>query len=134
MEYVKEVRIFVEGIWNMAEATTDNGVIKGNWNELKFRDEVLNACNGWTHIIDSRPKENFSNSTKAIKQLEDIEKLCRVESFIMESERAITLNDGKISKILHSVMDDYTYGWYIEQENMFEQLKSINQFKVHILT
>ena len=51
MEYVKEVRVFVEGIWNMAEATTDNGVIKGNWNELKFRDEVLNACNGWTHIL-----------------------------------------------------------------------------------
>jgi len=30
-------------------------------------------------------------------------------------------------------MEDYTYGWYIYEENIIEQIKSINKFKIYIL-
>lgn len=52
MKPVKEVTIFTEGIWNMAKVLTDDGIIKGNWNDINFRTEVLNSSNGWTHFID----------------------------------------------------------------------------------
>ena len=36
-------------------------------------------------------------------------------------------------KGLHSVMDKYTYGWYIAEETLEEQLQSITKFEQYIL-
>jgi hypothetical protein len=60
MKPVKEVKIFTEGIWNMAEVITDDGMVKGNWNELNFRNEVLGANNGCTHFNDQRNDAYFN--------------------------------------------------------------------------
>jgi hypothetical protein len=70
---------------------------------------------------------------KVIKRIKDIEKLCKVEGFILENGRAITEEDRDILKLLEGVMTDYTYGWYIYEEPLFEQLRSINKFKDYIL-
>lgn len=70
---------------------------------------------------------------KVIKYIKDVEKLCKVENFILTNGRAITENDKEILYLAEDVMQDYTYGWYIWQENMFDQIKSINKFKVYIL-
>ena len=68
-----------------------------------------------------------------IKQIKDIEKLCKVENFILSNGRAIVEEDEEIIKAIEVIMDDYTYGWYIYEEDLFEQLKSINKFKLFIL-
>ena len=54
MKYVKKVKIYIDGIWNMADVITEDSIITGNWNELKFRNEVFEACNGWTLFNDTR--------------------------------------------------------------------------------
>jgi len=71
--------------------------------------------------------------TETLKKIKDIEKLCEVENFILANGRDITKQDKEILRIAESVMQDYTYGWYIYDENIIEQLKSINKFKVWIL-
>jgi len=71
--------------------------------------------------------------TEILKKFKDIEKLCKVENFILNNGRAITEQDKEILRIAESVMQDYNYGWYIYEENIIEQLKSINKFKVYIL-
>ena len=68
-----------------------------------------------------------------IKRIKDIEKLCKVENFILSNNSAITKQDKEILKIVESIMQYYNYGWYIYDENIIEQLKSINKFKVWIL-
>jgi len=68
-----------------------------------------------------------------LKKIKDIEKLCKVENFILNNDSAITRQDKEILRIAENVMQDYTYGWYIYEENIIEQLKSINQFKIYIL-
>ena len=68
-----------------------------------------------------------------LKKIKDIEKLCKVENFILSNDSAITKQDKEILKIAESVMQDYTYGWYIYDEDIIEQLKSINKFKIYIL-
>jgi len=72
---------------------------------------------------------NIENS----KQIKDIEKLCKVENFILTNGSAITKQDKEILSIAENVMQDYTYGWYIYDENVIEQLHSINKFKIYIL-
>ena len=37
-------------------------------------------------------------------------------------------------KGLYSVMDKYTYGWYIAEETLEEQLQSITKFEQYILS
>jgi len=68
-----------------------------------------------------------------IKRIKDIEKLCKVENFILSNNSAITKQDKEILKIAESIMQYYNYGWYIYEENIIEQLKSINKFKIYIL-
>jgi len=68
-----------------------------------------------------------------LKKIKDIEKLCKVENFILSNDSAITKQDKEILSIAESVMQDYTYGWYIYDEDIIEQLKSINKFKIYIL-
>jgi hypothetical protein len=72
-------------------------------------------------------------SEKIIKRLKDIEKLHKVESFILTNGRAIELEDKDMLDLLEGVMQDYNYGWYITDEDVFYQLKSINEFKIYIL-
>ena len=71
--------------------------------------------------------------TETLKKIKDIEKLCEVENFILANGRDITKQDKEILRIAESVMQDYTYGWYIYEENIIEQIKSINKFKIYIL-
>ena len=71
--------------------------------------------------------------TENLKKIKDIEKLCKVENFILTNGIAITEQDKEILRIAESVMQDYTYGWYIYEENIIEQIKSINKFKIYIL-
>ena len=68
-----------------------------------------------------------------LKKIKDIEKLCKVENFILTNGSAITKQNKEILSIAESVMQDYTYGWYIYDEDIIEQLKSINKFKIYIL-
>lgn len=70
---------------------------------------------------------------KIIKRLKDIEKLHKVESFILTNGRSIEETDTEMLNLLESMMQDYKYGWYISDEKLFEQLESINQFKIYIL-
>ena len=70
---------------------------------------------------------------KYSKQIKDVEKLCKVENFILNNGSAITEQDKEILKIAENVMQNYTYGWYIYEENIIEQLHSINKFKIYIL-
>ena len=42
-------------------------------------------------------------------------------------------DDDSRVKDLHSVMDKYTYGWYIATETLEEQLKSLTDFEQYIL-
>ena len=42
-------------------------------------------------------------------------------------------DEGRI-KGLESVMDKYTYGWYIATETLEEQLQSITRFEQYILS
>jgi hypothetical protein len=72
-------------------------------------------------------------SDKIIKRLKDIEKLHKVESFLLTEGRPIDNDDIEMLDLLGSVMDDYTYGWYITNDDYFEQLKNINEFKIYIL-
>ena len=71
--------------------------------------------------------------TGNLKKIKDIEKLCKVENYILTNGCAIAEQDEEILRIAESVMQDYTYGWYIYEENIIEQLRSINKFKVYIL-
>jgi hypothetical protein len=71
--------------------------------------------------------------TSAIKRLKDIEKLHKVESFLLTEGRPINNDDIEMLDLLGSIMDDYTYGWYITNDDYFEQLKNINEFKIYIL-
>jgi len=68
-----------------------------------------------------------------LKKIKDIEKLCKVENFILSNNSAITKQDKEILKIAESIMQYYNYGWYIYEENIIGQLKSINKFKNYIL-
>ena len=68
-----------------------------------------------------------------LKRIKDIEKLCKVENFILEIGRPINNDNKSALYTLEKLMQDYTYGWYILQEDLVEQLISINQFKVYIL-
>lgn len=70
---------------------------------------------------------------ETLKKIKDIEKLCKVEQFILSNGRSITEKDKDILYLAEDVMQDYTYGWYIYQEPLKEQLKSINKFKNYIL-
>ena len=65
--------------------------------------------------------------------IENVEKLCKVEDYILENEKALNKEDTYMIHLLETIMDYYTYGWYILEENMLKQLKSINQFKIYIL-
>jgi len=65
--------------------------------------------------------------------IENIKKLCQVENYILENEKALNKEDTYMFNLIETIMDYYTYGWYILEETMFEQLKSINQFKIYIL-
>jgi len=55
---------------------------------------------------------------KYSKQIKDVEKLCEVENFILNNGSAITEQDKEILKIAENVMQNYTYGWYIYEENI----------------
>jgi hypothetical protein len=68
-----------------------------------------------------------------LKKIKDVEKLCKVEAFILNNGRTITEKDKDILYLAEEVMQDYTYGWYIYEESLPEQLKSINKFKIYIL-
>lgn len=70
---------------------------------------------------------------EVIKRLKDVEKLCKVENFIISNGRPLTEQDKDMLYLIEDVMEDYTYGWYIYKEGFFNQLKSINEFKVYIL-
>lgn len=63
----------------------------------------------------------------------NVEKLCSVEKFIVDNRRAINEDDTEILEILESVMEFYTYGWYICQQDFIEQLKELAKFKMFIL-
>ena len=67
-----------------------------------------------------------------LKRIKDIEKLCKVENFILEIGRPINNDNKSALYTLEKLMQDYTYGWYILQEDLVEQLISINQFKIYI--
>ena len=55
VEYYTHIRIYTEGIFNMAEATnTKNETVKGNWNNMSFRNDILMYTNGYTIFIDER--------------------------------------------------------------------------------
>lgn len=57
INYITEVIIYADGIYNMAKAKTLNGKeITGNWNIREFRQNILNNCDGWTRFIDKRYK------------------------------------------------------------------------------
>jgi hypothetical protein len=71
--------------------------------------------------------------TNIIKKLKDVEKLHKVESFLLTNGRPIEETDIEILNLLEGVMQDYKYGWYITDEKYFEQLENINQFKIYIL-
>lgn len=68
-----------------------------------------------------------------IKKILDVKKLCDIENYIINNGRGITEQDKEILKRLEDIMDNYTYGWYIYQENLIDQLKNINKFKIFIL-
>lgn len=77
------------------------------------------------------------NKTK----IEELKVLCELELSI--------LNDGKIEadesgffeslkdrdriRGLAELQEKYTYGWYIAEQTVEEQIKSINDFKKHII-
>jgi len=71
--------------------------------------------------------------TNSINHIQNVEKLCQVENYILENEKALNKEDTYMIHLLENIMDHYTYGWYVLEENIFEQLKSINKFKVYIL-
>ena len=68
-----------------------------------------------------------------LKKIKDIEKLCKVEQFILANGRGITEQDKDILNLAEEVMMDYTYGWYIYDESITEQIRSLNKFKIYIL-
>lgn len=68
-----------------------------------------------------------------IKHLKNIEKLCKVEQFILTKGRGIKEDDKDILKLIVDLMKDYTYGWNIWNDPMLTQLKDINEFKNHII-
>jgi hypothetical protein len=76
-------------------------------------------------------KEDFIMEN--LKKIKDVEKLCKVEQFILSNGRAIMENDYEILHLAEDIMQDYTYGWYIYEESLPEQLISINKFKIYIL-
>ena len=41
--------------------------------------------------------------------------------------------DASRVKDLHSVMNKYSYGWYIARESLEEQLKSLTEFEQYVL-
>ena len=72
-------------------------------------------------------------ATNIVKHLKNIDKLCRVEQFILTNGRAITQDDKDILFLLKQPMDNYTYGWHIWEEDMLTQLNSINEFRQYII-
>lgn len=70
---------------------------------------------------------------KIIKHIKNIEKLCKVEKFILENGRPIDENDKEILSLIETVMDDYQYGWYITDDKLIWQLINISKFKIYIL-
>ena len=54
-EYYTHIRIFTEGTFYMVEATNfKNETIKGNWNDVFFRENILKYTNGYTRFSDER--------------------------------------------------------------------------------
>jgi len=65
--------------------------------------------------------------------IKNVEELCVIDNYILENEKALNKEDTYLLHSLETIMDQYTYGWYITRETIIEQLKSINRFKVYIL-
>jgi hypothetical protein len=69
---------------------------------------------------------------------EEIRKHLKSYQVLVLAEMAI-IDGGKIiegsemEKAVSKIMEEYTYGWYICDQDVFEQLKSINKFKAYIL-
>jgi hypothetical protein len=78
-------------------------------------------------------EQNLVRAGMTNNHAQNVDKLCTVENYILENERALNKDDTYMLHLLETIMDQYTYGWYITRESIFEQLKSINQFKIHIL-
>jgi len=76
---------------------------------------------------------SFNELANIENNVKNIENLCKVEDYILENEKALNKEDTYMIRLLEHVMEYYTYGWYIIEESMFEQLKSINRFKVYVL-
>ena len=80
-------------------------------------------------------EQNLINAgmTNSINHIKNTKKLCEVENYILENEKSLNKEDTCMIHLIETIMDNYTYGWYILEENLFDQLKSINKFKVYIL-
>lgn len=59
-------------------------------------------------------------------KIKELKTLCELEFSILNS-RKIDL------ECLYDLQDKYTYGWYIAEQTMDEQIKSINDFKKYII-
>jgi len=85
------------------------------------------------NLIKAGMGEDKQSRLNTLNHIGNVEKLCKVENYILENEKAINKEDAYMIDLLENIMDHYTYGWYILEETIFEQLKSINKFKVYIL-
>lgn len=74
-------------------------------------------------------------------KIEELKKLCELELSILNNGKIDPDKDGYYEatydrcrvKDLGDLQEKYTYGWYIAEQTMEEQIKSINDFKKYII-
>lgn len=74
-------------------------------------------------------------------KIEELKVLCELELSILnngkieadESGFFESLKDKDRIRGLIELQEKYTYGWYIAEQTVEEQIKSINDFKKHII-
>lgn len=68
-------------------------------------------------------------------QLSDLELSLLIHGKIMPDASGLCTCevDRERTKELDTLMEKYTYGWYIAQESLIEQLESIHKFKMYII-
>lgn len=74
-------------------------------------------------------------------KIEELKTLCELELSILNDRKIDPDETGFMNAAydeerlegLSDLQDKYTYGWYIAEQTMEEQIKSINDFKKYII-
>ena len=130
-----EVDAIIRGI--ELEDETDNVKYK-IWMEPEEFDKKNFGCTGATGYIDQ--KDIIGLCEKNVKQKELLE-LCKLEQSILSDGKINPDKDGYFPceadservSVLYKLQEKYSYGWYIAEESLEDQIKSINKFKAYII-